>query len=174
MLLENPVTALRQHRIPLREGWEYVKDTLDEDTFKKFLKNHEAVMTNDTAPGEIKDFYENVVANDGNVEDFLVEDSDYDTVASVIAYVANAEHKNTYHCNAVDGFNNTPDSPSTESCVLSSDIGTDMFKEHFGLNRDDVCADLKAYAAELGLPYGRVSCYMMVEDKDADGCGVRV
>lgn len=156
------------------DGYGFFSDTLDEDTFKKFLKNHEAVMTNDTAPGEIKDFYENVVANDGNVEDFLVEDSDYDTVASVIAYVANAEHKNTYHCNAVDGFNNTPDSPSTESCVLSSDIGTDMFKEHFGLNRDDVCADLKAYAAELGLPYGRVSCYMMVEDKDADGCGVRV
>ena len=49
-----------------------------------------------------------------------------------------------------------------------------MFTEHFGLNRDDVCADLKTYAAELGLPYGRVSCYMMVEDKDADGCGVRV
>ena len=24
MLLENPVTALRQHRIPLREGWECV------------------------------------------------------------------------------------------------------------------------------------------------------
>ena len=23
-LLENPVTALRQHRIPLRKGWEYV------------------------------------------------------------------------------------------------------------------------------------------------------
>ena len=156
------------------DGYGFFTDTLDEDTFKKFLKNHETVMTNDTAPGEIKDFYENVVANDGNVEDFLVEDSDYDTVASVIAYVANAEHKNTYHCNAVDGFNNAPDSPSTESCVLSSDIGTDMFTEHFGLNRDDVCADLKAYAAELGLPYGRVSCYMMVEDKDADGCGVRV
>lgn len=27
MLLENPATALRQHRIPLREGWEYVKDS---------------------------------------------------------------------------------------------------------------------------------------------------
>lgn len=27
-LLENPVTALRQHRIPLREGWEYVNYTL--------------------------------------------------------------------------------------------------------------------------------------------------
>lgn len=154
------------------DGYGFFTDTLDENTFKKFLKNHEAVMTNDTAPGEIKDFYENVVANDGNVEDFLVEDSDYDTVASVIAYVANAEHKNTYHCNAVDGFNNTPDSPSTESCVLSSDIGTDMFTEHFGLNRDDVCADLKAYAAELGLPYGRVSCYMMGQLPPPEGGGL--
>lgn len=27
MLLENHVTALRQHRIPLRKGWEYVKLT---------------------------------------------------------------------------------------------------------------------------------------------------
>lgn len=27
-LLENPVTALRQHRIPLREGWKYVNYTL--------------------------------------------------------------------------------------------------------------------------------------------------
>lgn len=26
ILSENPVTALRQHRIPLREGWEYVKE----------------------------------------------------------------------------------------------------------------------------------------------------
>lgn len=156
------------------DGYGFFTDALDEDTFKKFLKNHEAVMTNDTVPEEIKDFYENVVVSNGNVKDFLVKDSDYDTVASVIAYVANAEHKDTYHCDAVDGFNNTPDSTSTESCVLSSDIGTDMFTEHFGLNRDDVCADLKTYAAELGLPYGRVSCYMMVEDKDADGCGVRV
>lgn len=156
------------------DGYGFFTDTLDEDTFKKFLKCHEAVMTNDTAPEEIKDFYENVVANDGNVEDFLVEDSDYDTVASIIAYVANAEHKDTYHCDAVDGFNNTPDSTGTESCVLSSDIGSDMFTEHFGVNRDDVCADLKAYAAELGLSYGRVSCYMMVDDKNADACGVRV
>ena len=156
------------------DGYGFFTDTLDEDTFKKFLKNHEAVMTNDTAPGEIKDFYENVVTNNGNVEEFLVEDSDYDTVASVIAYVANAEHWDTYHCSAVDGFNNTPDSASTESCVISSDIGSEMFKERFRTNREDVCADLKTYAAELGLPYGRVSCYMMVEDKDADGCGVRV
>lgn len=34
MLLENHVTALRQHRIPLREGWEYVKDDDDDRTIK--------------------------------------------------------------------------------------------------------------------------------------------
>ena len=31
--MENPVTALCQHRIPLREGWEYVKEWLHRDNY---------------------------------------------------------------------------------------------------------------------------------------------
>lgn len=173
--IEDRINAYFDSLVKVRvDGYGFFTDTLSEADFKKFLKNHEATMTSKDAPADIRDFYENVVVNDGDVKDFLVEDSDYDTVASVIAYVMNTECYAENHCNAVDGFQNTPESKRTESCVLSADIGFEMFEKSHGLKRDTVCSDLKSYAAELGLPYGRVSCYMMVDDKNADGCGVRV
>lgn len=38
-LLENPATALRQHRIPLRKGWEYVKHQGLKE-YEKSIDNH--------------------------------------------------------------------------------------------------------------------------------------
>ena len=155
----------------------YTTDTLSDETFIKFLKNHEKVMTNEYADSDVKDFYENVVVRHGDIEDFFAENSDYDNKAAIIAYVIQNEASGDTYRRLVDGFTFEDDSKENRPCVAASKREIEAWqKEHPG-NEFDLKAfsdTLKKYADELGLEYGDTHYFLMVEDDKADEMGVRV
>lgn len=155
----------------------FYTDTLSDETFIKFLKNHEKVMTNEYADSDIKDFYENVVVRHGNIEDFFAENSDYDNKAAIIAYVIQNEAPNDTYRRLVDGFTFDDGDKEDRPCVVASKREIKAWqKEHPG-NEFDLKAfsdTLKKYADELGLEYGDMHYFLMVEDDKADEMGVRV
>lgn len=155
----------------------FYTDTLSDETFIKFLKNHEKVMTNEYADSDVKDFYENVVVRHGDIEDFFAENSDYDNKAAIIAYVIQNEASGDTYRRLVDGFTFEDDSKENRPCVAASKREIEAWqKEHPG-NEFDLKAfsdTLKKYADELGLEYGDTHYFLMVEDDKADEMGVRV
>lgn len=155
----------------------FYADSLSDETFIKFLKNHEKVMTNEYADSEIKDFYENVVVRHGDIEDFFAENSDYNNKAAIIAYVIqNEASDDTYH-RLVDGFTFDDDGKEDRLCVAASKREIEAWqKEHpgNGFNMKMFSDTLKKYADELGLEFGDMYYYLDVEDDKADEMGVRV
>lgn len=155
----------------------FYTDTLSDETFIKFLKNHEKVMTNEYADSDIKDFYENVVVRHGNIEDFFAENSDYDNKAAIIAYVIQNEAPNDTYRRLVDGFTFDDGDKEDRPCVVASKQEIKAWqKEHPGKEFDmkTFSDTLKKYADELGLEYGDMHYFLMVEDDKADEMGVRV
>lgn len=155
----------------------FYTDTLSDETFIKFLKNHENVMTNEYADSDIKDFYENVVVRHGNIEDFFAENSDYDNKAAIIAYVIQNEAPNDTYRRLVDGFTFDDGDKEDRPCVVASKREIKAWqKEHHGKEFDmkTFSDTLKKYADELGLEYGDMHYFLMVEDDKADEMGVRV
>lgn len=155
----------------------FYTDTLSDETFIKFLKNHEKVMTNEYADSDIKDFYENVVVRHGNIEDFFAENSDYDNKAAIIAYVIQNEAPNNTYRRLVDGFTFDDGDKEDRPCVVASKREIKAWqKEHPGKEFDmkTFSDTLKKYADELGLEYGDMHYFLMVEDDKADEMGVRV
>lgn len=155
----------------------FYTDTLSDETFIKFLKNHEKVMTNEYADSDIKDFYENVVVRHGNIEDFFAENSDYDNKAAIIAYVIQNEAPNDTYRRLVDGFTFDDGDKEDRPCVVASKREIKAWqKEHPGKEFDmkTFSDTLKKYADELGLEYGDMHYFLMVEDDKADEMGVRV
>ena len=155
----------------------FYADNLSDETFIKFLKNHEKVMTNEYADSEIKDFYENVVVRHGDIEDFFAENSDYNNKAAIIAYVIQNEASDDTYRRLVDGFTFDDDGNEDRPCVAASKREIEAWqKEHPGNGFDlKVFSDtLKKYADELGLEFGDMYYYLDVEDDKADEMGVRV
>lgn len=154
----------------------FYADNLSDETFIKFLKNHEKVMTNEYADSEIKDFYENVVVRHGDIEDFFAENSDYNNKAAIIAYVIQNEASDDTYRRLVDGFT-FDDDKEDRLCVAASKREIEAWqKEHpgNGFNMKMFSDTLKKYADELGLEFGDVYYYLDVEDDKADEMGVRV
>lgn len=155
----------------------FYADNLSDETFIKFLKNHEKVMTNEYADSEIKDFYENVVVRHGDIEDFFAENSDYNNKAAIIAYVIQNEASDDTYRRLVDGFTFDDDDKEDRLCVAASKREIEAWqKEHpgNGFNMKMFSDTLKKYADELGLEFGDVYYYLDVEDDKADEMGVRV
>lgn len=155
----------------------FYADNLSDETFIKFLKNHEKVMTNEYADSEIKDFYENVVVRHGDIEDFFAENSDYNNKAAIIAYVIQNEASDDTYRRLVDGFTFDDDGNEDRPCVAASKREIEAWqKEHpgNGFNLKVFSDTLKKYADELGLEFGDVYYYLDVEDDKADEMGVRV
>lgn len=156
----------------------FYTDTLSDETFIKFLKNHNNVMTNEYANREIKDFYENVVVRHGNIEDFFAENSDYNDKAAVIAYIIQNEAPDNAYRRLLGGFAPEEDDDEEDrSCVAVSKRGIEVWqKEHpdHKFNLEAFSDTLKKYADELGLEYGDMHYFMMVEDDKADEIGIRV
>lgn len=155
----------------------FYADNLSDETFIKFLKNHEKVMTNEYADSEIKDFYENVVVRHGDIEDFFAENSDYNNKAAIIAYVIQNEASDDTYCRLVDGFTFDDDGKEDRLCVAASKREIEAWqKEHpgNGFNMKMFSDTLKKYADELGLEFGDMYYYLDVEDDKADEMGVRV
>lgn len=155
----------------------FYADSLSDETFIKFLKNHEKVMTNEYADSEIKDFYENVVVRLGDIEDFFAENSDYDNKAAIIAYVIQNEASDDTYRRLVDGFTFDDDDKDDRLCVAASKREIEAWqKEHpgNGFNMKVFSDTLKKYADELGLEFGDMYYYLDVEDDKADEMGVRV
>ena len=155
----------------------FYADNLSDETFIKFLKNHEKVMTNEYADSEIKDFYENVVVRHGDIEDFFAENSDYNSKAAIVAYVIQNEASDDTPRRLVDGFTFDDDDKKERPCVAASKREIETWqKEHPGNGFDlKVFSDtLKKYADELGLAFGDIYYYLDVEDDKADEMGVRV
>ena len=155
----------------------FYADNLSGETFIKFLKNHEKVMTNEYADSEIKDFYENVVVRHGDIEDFFAENSDYNNKAAIIAYVIQNEASDDTYRRLVDGFTFDDDGNEDRLCVAASKREIEAWqKEHpgNGFNMKMFSDTLKKYADELGLEFGDVYYYLDVEDDKADEMGVRV
>lgn len=155
----------------------FYADNLSDETFIKFLKNHEKVMTNEYADSEIKDFYENVVVRLGDIEDFFAENSDYDNKAAIIAYVIQNEASDDTYRRLVDGFTFDDDDKDDRLCVAASKREIEAWqKEHpgNGFNMKVFSDTLKKYADELGLEFGDMYYYLDVEDDKADEMGVRV
>lgn len=155
----------------------FYADNLSDETFIKFLKNHEKVMTNEYADSEIKDFYENVVVRHGDIEDFFAENSDYDNKAAIIAYVIQNEASDDTYRRLVDGFTFDDDDKDDRLCVAASKREIEAWqKEHpgNGFNMKMFSDTLKKYADELGLEFGDMYYYLDVEDDKADEMGVRV
>lgn len=156
----------------------FYTDTLSDEAFIKFLKNHKNVMTNEYANREIKDFYENVVVRHGNIEDFFAENSDYNDKAAVIAYIIQNEAPDDAYRRLLGGFAPEEDDDEEDrSCVAASKRGIEVWqKEHpdHKFNLEAFSDTLKKYADELGLEYGDMHYFMMVEDDKADEIGVRV
>lgn len=155
----------------------FYADNLSDETFIKFLKNHEKVMTNEYADSEIKDFYENVVVRHGDIEDFFAENSDYDNKAAIIAYVIQNEASDDTYRRLVDGFTFDDDDKDDRLCVAASKREIEAWqKEHpdNGFNLKVFSDTLKKYADELGLEFGDMYYYLDVEDDKADEMGVRV
>ena len=155
----------------------FYADNLSDETFIKFLKNHEKVMTNEYADSEIKDFYENVVVRHGDIEDFFAENSDYNNKAAIIAYVIQNEASDDTYRRLVDGFTFDDDDKEDRLCVAASKREIEAWqKEHpgNGFNPKVFSDTLKKYADELGLEFGDMYYYLDVEDDKADEMGVRV
>lgn len=155
----------------------FYADSLSDETFIKFLKNHEKVMTNEYADSEIKDFYENVVVRHGDIEDFFAENSDYNNKAAIIAYVIQNEASDDTYRRLVDGFTFDDDGKEDRLCVAASKREIEAWqKEHpgNGFNMKMFSDTLKKYADELGLEFGDMYYYLDVEDDKADEMGVRV
>lgn len=155
----------------------FYADSLSDETFIKFLKNHEKVMTNEYADSEIKDFYENVVVRHGDIEDFFAENSDYNNKAAIIAYVIQNEASDDTYRRLVDGFTFDDDDKEDRLCVAASKREIEAWqKEHpgNGFNMKMFSDTLKKYADELGLEFGDMYYYLDVEDDKADEMGVRV
>lgn len=155
----------------------FYADSLSDETFIKFLKNHEKVMTNEYADSEIKDFYENVVVRHGDIEDFFAENSDYNNKAAIIAYVIQNEASDDTYRRLVDGFTFDDDGNEDRPCVAASKREIEAWqKEHpgNGFNLKVFSDTLKKYADELGLEFGYMYYYLDVEDDKADEMGVRV
>lgn len=155
----------------------FYADNLSDETFIKFLKNHEKVMTNEYADSEIKDFYENVVVRHGDIEDFFAENSDYNNKAAIIAYVIQNEASDDTYRRLVDGFTFDDDDKEDRLCVAASKREIAAWqKEHpgNGFNMKVFSDTLKKYADELGLEFGDMYYYLDVEDDKADEMGVRV
>lgn len=155
----------------------FYADNLSDETFIKFLKNHEKVMTNEYADSEIKDFYENVVVRHGDIEDFFAENSDYNNKAAIIAYVIQNEASDDTYRRLVDGFTFDDDGKEDRLCVAASKREIEAWqKEHpgNGFNMKVFSDTLKKYADELGLEFGDMYYYLDVEDDKADEIGVRV
>lgn len=155
----------------------FYADNLSDETFIKFLKNHEKVMTNEYADSEIKDFYENVVVRHGDIEDFFAENSDYNNKAAIIAYVIQNEASDDTYRRLVDGFTFDDDDKEDRLCVAASKREIEAWqKEHpgNGFNMKMFSDTLKKYADELDLEFGDVYYYLDVEDDKADEMGVRV
>lgn len=155
----------------------FYADNLSDETFIKFLKNHEKVMTNEYADSEIKDFYENVVVRHGDIEDFFAENSDYNNKAAIIAYVIQNEASDDTYRRLVDGFTFDYDDKDDRLCVAASKREIEAWqKEHpdNGFNLKVFSDTLKKYADELGLEFGDMYYYLDVEDDKADEMGVRV
>lgn len=155
----------------------FYADNLSDETFIKFLKNHEKVMTNEYADSEIKDFYENVVVRHGDIEDFFAENSDYNNKAAIIAYVIQNEASDDAYRRLVDGFTFDDDDKEDRLCVAASKREIEAWqKEHpgNGFNMKVFSDTLKKYADELGLEFGDMYYYLDVEDDKADEMGVRV
>ena len=155
----------------------FYADNLSGETFIKFLKNHEKVMTNEYADSEIKDFYENVVVRHGDIEDFFAENSDYNNKAAIIAYVIQNEASDDTYRRLVDGFTFDDDDNEDRLCVAASKREIEAWqKEHpgNGFNMKVFSDTLKKYADELGLEFGDMYYYLDVEDDKADEMGVRV
>ena len=111
----------------------FYADNLSDETFIKFLKNHEKVMTNEYADSEIKDFYENVVVRHGDIEDFFAENSDYNNKAAIIAYVIQNEASDDTYRRLVDGFTFDDDGNEDRPCVAASKREIEAWqKEHPG------------------------------------------
>lgn len=155
----------------------FYADNLSDETFIKFLKNHEKVMTNEYADSDIKDFYENVVVRHGDIEDFFAENSDYNNKAAIIAYVIQNEASDNTYRRLVDGFTVDDDDKDDRLCVVASKREIEAWqKEHpdNGFNLKVFSDTLKKYADELGLEFGDMYYYLDVEDDKADEMGVRV
>lgn len=155
----------------------FYADNLSGETFIKFLKNHEKVMTNEYADSEIKDFYENVVVRHGDIDDFFAENSDYNNKAAIIAYVIQNEASDDTYRRLVDGFTFDDDDKEDRLCVAASKREIEAWqKEHpgNGFNMKVFSDTLKKYADELGLEFGDMYYYLDVEDDKADEIGVRV
>ena len=155
----------------------FYADNLSDETFIKFLKNHEKVMTNEYADSEIKDFYENVVVRHGDIEDFFAENSDCNNKAAIIAYVIQNEASDDTYRRLVDGFTFDDDGNEDRPCVAASKREIEAWqKEHpgNGFNLKVFSDTLKKYADELGLEFGDMYYYLDVEDDKADEMGVRV
>lgn len=155
----------------------FYTDNLSDETFIKFLKNHEKVMTNEYADSDVKDFYENVVVRHGDIEDFFAENSDYNSKAAIVAYVIQNEASDDTPRRLVDGFTFDDDDKKERPCVAASKREIETWqKEHPGNGFDlKVFSDtLKKYADELGLAFGDIYYYLDVEDDKADEMGVRV
>ena len=135
----------------------FYADNLSDETFIKFLKNHEKVMTNEYADSEIKDFYENVVVRHGDIEDFFAENSDYNNKAAIIAYVIQNEASDDTYRRLVDGFTFDDDDKEDRLCVAASKREIEAWqKEHpgNGFNLKVFSDTLNKYADELGLEFG--------------------
>ena len=155
----------------------FYADNLSDETFIKFLKTHNKVLTNEYADSEIKDFYENVVVRHGDIEDFFAENSDYNSKAAIVAYVIQNEASDDTPRRLVDGFTFDDDDKKERPCVAASKREIETWqKEHPGNGFDlKVFSDtLKKYADELGLAFGDIYYYLDVEDDKADEMGVRV
>lgn len=153
-------------------GIGFYTDTLSNEKFVEFMRLHKAALTAPSAPIELRDIYENVVERHGRPEDFLVENSDFDCKASVIAYAMNNE---TILCAGQDIFDGMLGSKETDaencSCVSVSDKEFARLHSKFGLKKEDVLEAIKAYAQELGLEYGPVNYFMMCGPKYANDLG---
>lgn len=172
--MEKFLTSLVKVRV---DALGFYADNLSDETFIKFLKNHEKVMTNEYADSEIKDFYENVVVRHGDIEDFFAENSDYNNKAAIIAYVIQNEASDDTYRRLVDGFTFDDDDKDDRLCVAASKREIEAWqKEHpgNGFNPKVFSDTLKKYADELGLEFGDMYYYLDVEDDKADEMGVRV
>lgn len=153
-------------------GIGFYTDTLSDEKFVEFMRLHKEVLTTPSTPIELRDIYENAVERHGCPEDFLVEDSDFDCKASVIAYVMNNE---TSLCAGQDIFDGMLCSKEADelnrSCVSVSDKEFARLHSKYNLKKEDVLEAIKAYAQELGLEYGPVSYYMMCDPKYANDLG---
>lgn len=153
-------------------GVGFYTDTLSDEKFVAFMRNHEKTLTSSSAPAELRDIYENVVVRHGKPSDFFVEDSDFDCKAVVIAHVMNNETALCAGHDIFDGmFTNKDDDASNRPCVSVADKEFARLHSEFGLEKKSVLDTIESYAKELGLEYGDVSYYMMCDSKFADDIG---